>query len=93
MKCEPQGTIKLDDINAKNLGLADTTPLQLQLILATIIAKPISPTKAALSCLQIPIISKSVGVKYVDTKPPNLRTKMVAKSMILGSHPIDTYCL
>jgi hypothetical protein len=92
MKCEPQGTIKLDDISARSLGLVDATPLQLQLISATIIAKPIFPTETALSCLQIPIMSKSVGVKYVDSKLPNLRTKMVTKSKILGFHPIDIYC-
>jgi len=91
MKCESQGIIKLDDVNARSLGLVDATPLQLQLILATIITKPIFPTKVALSCLQIPIISKSVGVKYVDSKPPNLHTKMVTKSRILGFHPIDIY--
>jgi hypothetical protein len=91
MKCEPQGTIKLDDVNAIRLGLVDATLLQLQLILATITAKHVSPTEATFSCLQIPIISKNVVVKYVDSKPPNLRTKMVAKSKILGFHPIDIY--
>ncbi len=92
MKCEPQGIIKLNDINARSLGLVDATPLQLQLISATITAKHVSPTEATLSCLQIPIISKSVGVKYVDSKLPNLHTKMVVKSKILGFHPIDIYC-
>jgi hypothetical protein len=91
MKCEPQGTIKLDDVNAIRLGLVDATLLQLQLISATITTKHVSPTEAAFSCLQIPIISKNVVVKYVDSKPPNLRTKMVAKSRILGFHPIDIY--
>jgi hypothetical protein len=93
MKCEPQGIIKLQDVNARSLGLVDATPFQLQLISTTIITKLVSPTEAALSCLQIPIISKSVGVKYVDSKPPNLRTKMVTKSKILGFHPIDIYCV
>jgi hypothetical protein len=92
MKCEPQGIIKLDDVNARSLGLVDATPLQLQLILATITTKHVSPTEAAFSCLQIPIILKSVGVKYVDSKPPNLCTKMVTKSGILGFYPIDIYC-
>jgi hypothetical protein len=93
MKCEPQSTIKSDDISARSLGLFDVTPSQLQLISAITIAKPVSPAKVALSCLQIPIISKSVGVKYVDSKPPNLYTKMVTESKILGFHPIDIYCL
>jgi hypothetical protein len=91
MKCESKGTIKLDDVSARSLGLVDATPLQLQLILATITTEPISPTKTTLSFLQILIISKSVGVKYVSSKPPNLHTKMVTKSRILGFHPIDIY--
>jgi hypothetical protein len=93
MKCEQQGTIKLDDVCARSLGLVNATPLQLQLISTAIIAKLVSPTKAAFSCLQIPIISKSVGVKYVDSKPPNLHSKMVIKSKILGFHFIDIYCV
>jgi hypothetical protein len=75
------------------LGLVDATPLQLQLILAIITTKPISLAEVALSCLQIPIISKSVGVKDVDSKLPNLHTKMMIKSRILGFHPIDIYCV
>jgi len=45
------------------VGLVDVTPLQLQLISAIIVAKPVSLIEMALSCLQIPIVSKSVGVK------------------------------
>ncbi len=92
MKCEPQGTIKLDDVNARSLGLVDATPLQPQLISIIITTKLVSSIEVAFSCLQIPIISKSVGVKYVESKLPNLRTKMVTKSKILGFHPIDIYC-
>jgi hypothetical protein len=91
MKCEPQGIIKLDDVNTRSLGLVDATPLQLQLISATITTKLVSLAEVVLSCLQIPIISKSVGVKYVNSKSPNLRIKMVTKSRILGFHPIDIY--
>jgi hypothetical protein len=36
---------------------------------------------------------KKCGVKYVASKPPNLCTKMVIKSRILGFHPIDIYCV
>jgi hypothetical protein len=75
MKCEPQGTIKLDDVNARSLGLVNATFSQLQLISTTITTKHVSPFEATFSCLQIPIISKSVGVKYVDSKPANLHTK------------------
>jgi hypothetical protein len=45
------------------VGLVDVSPLQLQSILAIIIAKLVSLIEMALSCLQIPIVSKSVGVK------------------------------
>jgi hypothetical protein len=51
MKCEPQGTIKLDDVSARSLGLVDATFLQLQLISATITAKLISSVKTTFSCL------------------------------------------
>jgi len=61
--------------------------------LATITTKLVSLVAATLSCLQIPIISKCVGVEYVESKPPNLHTKMVTKSKILGFHPIDIYCV
>jgi len=84
--------LKLDDVNARSLGLVDATHLQLQLISAIITPKLIFLAKMAFSCLQIPITSKSVNVKYVDSKPPNLRTKMVTKSKILGFHHIDIYC-
>jgi len=47
---------KLDDVSAKNLGLVDATPLQLQLISAIITPKLVFPAKAIFSCLQIPII-------------------------------------
>jgi hypothetical protein len=83
----------LDDVSARSLGLVDATPLQLQLISAIITTKLVFPIETSLSCLQIPIISKSVGVKYVDSKLPNLHTKMVTKSRILGFHPIDIYCV
>jgi hypothetical protein len=92
MKCEPHGIIKLDDVSARSFRLVDVTPLQPQLISTTITTKLISLVGATFSYLQILIISKSVGVKYVDLKPQNLRTKMVAKFKILGFHPIDIYC-
>jgi hypothetical protein len=92
MKWEPQGTIKLDDVNARSLGLVDATPSQFELILATITTKSIFLAETSLSCLQIPIISKSADAKYVDSKLPNLCTKMVIKSRILGFHLIYIYC-
>jgi len=84
---------KLDDASARSLGLVDATPLQLQFISTIIKLKLVFPAEATFSCLQIPIISKSVSVKYVDSKLLNLCTKMVTKSRILGFHPIDIYCV
>ena len=42
--------------------------------------------------LQIPIIQISIAVKYIDSKPPTLRTQMITRSRVLGFHPIDLYC-
>jgi hypothetical protein len=51
----------------------------------------VSPTKTILVCLEIPIVQKIQGVKYIDTKPLLFCMKLVTKSRILGSHPIDIY--
>jgi hypothetical protein len=53
--------------------------------------KPVSPTEVALTCLQIPIVQKNIGVKYIDSKHPHLQTKVLSKSRFLSFHPIDIY--
>jgi hypothetical protein len=73
------------------LGLHSASNAQLQFISSLIIAKPIAPSEAALACLQVPIITKSKAIIYVDSKPPSLRTKIVTNSRVLGFHPIDNY--
>jgi hypothetical protein len=59
MKCEPHGPINLNKKNAERLGLHGASNAQLKLISSLIIAKPVSPSEAALACLQIPIIQKA----------------------------------
>ena len=92
MKSEPHGPIELDKTNAERLGLQGASNSQLQLIFSLIISKPISPAEATLACLHIPIIQKSRIVRYIDSNPPILRTKLVTKFRVLGFHPIDAYC-
>ncbi len=41
--------------------------------------------------LKIPIVQKSRGIKYIDSKPPLLWTKLVKKNKNKGFHPIDIY--
>ena len=92
MKSEPHGPIQLDKTNAERLGLQGASNFQLQLIFSLIISKPISPAEATLACLHIPVIQKSRIMKYIDSTPPMLQTKLVTKSRVLGFHPIDAYC-
>jgi hypothetical protein len=66
MKCEPHGTLNLNQKNVKRLGLQHVVKVQLQFISSLIINKPISPQEAAFTCLQIPIVQKNVVVKYID---------------------------
>ncbi len=66
MKCEPHGCIELNVSNLVHLGLQNVPLLQLKLISTLIKSKPISPIEAALTCLQIPIVQKNIGVKYID---------------------------
>jgi len=56
-----------------------------------IISKAVSHVEAIFVCLDIPIIHKSCAIKYIDSKPPLLHTKLLIKSRILGFHPIDIY--
>ncbi len=72
MKCEPYGCIKLNVNNAAPLRLQNVSPLQLKFISTLIMSKHVSPIEVALTCLQIPIIQRNIGVKYIDSKPPHL---------------------
>ena len=92
MKCEPHGLINLNKKNAERLGLPGASHAQLKLISSLIIAIPVSPSEAAFACLQTLIFQKNIAVKYIDSKPPALRIRMVSKSRVLGFHPIDNYC-
>jgi hypothetical protein len=91
LKYELHGTIHLNKKKIERLGLHSASNAQLQFISSLIIAKPIAPSEAALACLQVPIITKSKAIIYVDSKPPSLRTKIVTNSRVLGFHPIDNY--
>jgi hypothetical protein len=44
----------------------------MKFISTLIISKLKSPTKVALTCLQIPIVLKNAIVKHIDIKPPHL---------------------
>jgi hypothetical protein len=71
--------------------LQGASDAQLQLIFYLIIGKHVAPSETALAYLQIPIITKSKTVTYVDMKLLALRTKIVTNSRVLDFHPIDSY--
>ena len=91
IKCEPHGLLNLNKKNAERLGLDGASDAQLKLMSSLIIARLVSPLEVELACLQIPIVQKIIVVKYIDSKPPTPRTKMVTKSKVLGFYPIDIY--
>jgi hypothetical protein len=67
MKCEPYGCVKLNVNNVVPLRLQNVSPLQLKLISTLIMSKLVSLIEVALTCLQIPIVQRSIGVKYIDS--------------------------
>jgi hypothetical protein len=81
----------LDIKNAKQFGLQNSFKMKLQLISNLIISKHVSLAKVDLVSLKIPIIQKIKNVKFIDSKPSLLRTKLITKSRILGFHPIDIF--
>ncbi len=61
------------------------------MISTLIMSKLVSLIEVAWTCLQIPIVQRKIGVKYIDSKPPHLWIKLLSKSRFFGFHPIDIY--
>jgi hypothetical protein len=76
MKYEPYGALNLNQKNVKCLGLQIVSQMQLQFLSSFIITKLVSPTKIALTCLQILVVQKSIAIKYIDSKPLHMHTKI-----------------
>lgn len=79
--------------NAKCLLICEALDTQLQLIATLIIAKFVSISEATFASLQIPVKQTNIEVKYIDSKPFTMRTKLITRSRVLGIHPIDIYCI
>jgi hypothetical protein len=88
MKCEPSGSLNLDVHATRALGLQNLTDLQLKMVAAFVLTKPVSPSEAAMSLLEYPMIERDVPVLYVDSAPPKLRTRILRASKTI-LHPID----
>jgi hypothetical protein len=76
MKCKPYGALNLNQKNVKYLGLQIVSQMQLQFVSSLIITKLVSLTKVALTCLQILVVQKSITIKYIDSKPLHMHTKI-----------------
>ncbi len=66
MNYEPHRKLNLNTKNVKWLGFKNASIIQLSLIFNLIISKPISLVELALVCLEIPIVQRSQGIKYID---------------------------
>jgi hypothetical protein len=75
-KCEPYGALNLNPKNVKCLGLQIVSQMQLQFVSSLIITKLVSPTKVALTCLQILVVQKRITIKYINSKPLDMHTKL-----------------
>ena len=69
IKSEPHGSINLNTKMAKRLELHKAYDAQFKFMSSFIIGRPVSPSKATLACLQIPIVQKNIVVKFIDSKP------------------------
>jgi len=76
MKCEPYGALNLNKKKVKCLGLQIVSQMQLQFVSSLIITKLVSPTKVALTCLQILVVQKRITIKYINSKPLDIHTKL-----------------
>ncbi len=92
MKAEPEGTLNLNPINAKCLGLEGLSELQLKLLSAQLFSKPVSASEAACHCLKIPMVQSDTIVNFVPCDPPDTRTVGVYGGRINYMSFIDKYC-
>ena len=83
--------MQFDTAAVASLNLANISAAQLKVITAAILAKPVSPAEATLTMLQIPILQSSSPVDYVNSSPPELRTRKVLHGNEVVAHAIDLY--
>jgi hypothetical protein len=90
-KAEPSGSLRIDAQAANSLGLENVSETRLKLISAFVLSKPVSPSEAAMSLLELSVIERDTPLLYYDSSPPQLRTKTLkAQSAVI--HPVDSYC-
>lgn len=91
MKSEPTGSLRIDAHAAKNLGLEGVSETRLKVISAFVLSKPVSPSEAAMSLLEFPMIERDTTVLFYDSCPPQMRLRTLkAHSTVV--HPVDSYC-
>jgi len=78
MKCEPHGKLNLNAKNAKHLGFKmHKKIIKINFFIHHI--KTCLTYRSNIICLDILIIHKSQAIKYIDSKPPLLHTKLIIK--------------
>lgn len=75
---EPHGSLALDDEAAAELGLAHLSEQQRQLVQLLVVSKPVAVCEAALFCLGICIVDRTLEVDYIATNPPADRARVPA---------------
>jgi hypothetical protein len=85
------GSLNLDFRAARALGFHNLIDLQLKMVAAFVLTKPVSPSEAAMSLLEFPMFERDVNVLFMDSVPLKLRMRTLrSNSTVL--HPIDKYC-
>ena len=77
MKSELYSAVKFEKRNTKCLGLENASEIEIELIAATILGKPVTPCEVALTCLIIPIVKRSGHVVYANSKPPKIQSRLI----------------
>ena len=91
-KEEPTGELHVDEQVIEALGIHGISVHQAQLAVSVVLAKPFSPTEAYCVLTNIPIIEFGPGIEvtYIDTQPPEKRTRLTYNGHI-STPPVDTY--
>jgi hypothetical protein len=91
LKAEPQGSLRIDAQAAKSLGLEGVSDTCLKVISSFVLSKLVSPSEAAMSLLELPVVERDSAVLYCDSSPPQMRTRTIQAHCTIVHH-VDSYC-
>jgi len=93
MNLEPNGRMFMSSEELRKIGFSNFSDAQLMVLIAMVTSRPVCLAEAAMAHLQIPLVSRSSGVGFVNTPLPDQRARRVdERNPCFSAPPVDVYC-